>query len=190
MKNFLNYLITIACLFAIPFVANAQRNKQNNTTQDETIIWRTGSYPFTEKKITKSQQKEKLDSLINYADYIVEGGAHKEVLTFNDENGEIWHIFELEIYNKIKGSIPENSIYFLWKDHTLYYDPLDKTHNYYKELHYSLIPSFIYFNDGIFFLHKSEISVDLMKPDTTVSNYAMYSYYDQSFSATENMPMI
>ena len=60
MKNFLNYLITIACLFAIPFVANAQRNKQNNTTQEETIIWHTGTYPFTEKKNNEIATKRKI----------------------------------------------------------------------------------------------------------------------------------
>lgn len=188
MKNFPNYLITFACLFAIPFVTNAQRNKQNNTTQEETIIWHTGTYPFTEKKITKSQQKEKLDSMVYNSDYIIEGSLGRNILTFADEKGIVWGVFKLGIFKKIKGDIKEDTIYYMFPTPLLYYDPNDRNRDYFKQV--NPIPDYLFLTNGIFFMKKSEMPVEQIKPDTTISKYNLYSYYDKSFSARENMSLL
>lgn len=189
MKRYFKILFII-CVFFAPFITNAQINKENFSGNEKKVIWRTGSFPFGKKRISEFQQKEKLDSLVNNADFIVEGSAHKEILTFADRNGKIWHISQLEIYKKIKGDIPEDKIYFLWQDHTLYFDSDDVNHDYYKNLHYTQIPSHTYFNDGIFFLSKSNKPVEQIKKDTTLSKNSIYSYYDKTFSATEKESMI
>lgn len=187
MKNFLKILLFVS-FFVTPLITNAQRNK---TKQEESIIWRSGTYPFTETRITETQQKEKLDSLVNNSEYIVKGSIiYKDILTFADENGKIWRICPLEIHKKIKGDIHGNKIYFMYQSHSLYYDPDDYYKDYYKELYYKSVPDYISFQNGIFFMNKTEMPAKQIKPDTTISQYNIYSYYDKSFSASENMSQI
>lgn len=184
MKRY--FTIVLYIILLTPFVSYAQRNN-NKTKQEETIIWRTGTYPsFTENKITPIQQKEKLDSLVNNSEYIVEGYTTL-ILTFTDPKMNVWHVCQLNIRHKIKGDIQGDTIYFLWQDNTLYFDPNDPSHDFYKERHYTQIPSYNYFDNGIFFLKKNTMPIEKIKPNPLISPYNLYSYYDESFSATKNI---
>ncbi|MCQ2606031.1 MAG: hypothetical protein MJ204_05765 [Bacteroidales bacterium] len=144
-----------------------------------------------QKRLTEKEKQEKIDSLINNSDVIVEGRITDKLLTFVDDKNEVYSVFKLNIYRTLKGNDLGEHIYILYRMYSLLFDDSNKnSESYFKDNRDCIFDKdLIQFDVGLFLLKDNCITINSNSQDNFITNHIEFHTKNNSIPSNIYIPM-